>query len=200
MITTQMVATRAQHPLVNRYLKDLERALRDVPGDRRRDIVEGIKAHIADAAADRGDDMTESELRGMLDEVGHPEAIAEEARDRFGISRRRGGAMEGIAIAALLVGGVVVPVLGWILGVILLWASSVWSVRDKILGTLVLPGGFVAPAYFAFFAVGVSRCVGGSCSGDDRVFFPPVAVLLLPLLVLAPVAVAIYLGRKAFRS
>lgn len=196
------MTTHTQHPLVTRYLKDLDRALRDVPADRRREIVDEIHEHIAEAAAERGPEMTESELRSVLDQVGHPESIAEEARERFGIRRKRGGAMEGIAVVSLLLGGLLIPLLGWVLGVILLWASSVWSTRDKIMGTLVVPGGLAAPLALAALALSSDNCVrppgGGPQECSDGGLF--LGEVLLIALALAPIAMAIYLGRKAFRS
>lgn len=195
--------TETQHPLVTRYLKDLERALRDVPAEDRHEIVADIKEHIAEAAADRGDEMTENELRRMLEQVGHPEAIAEEARERFGVTRRRGGAMEGIAVVSLLFGGLLIPILGWVLGVILLWASSVWTTREKIIGTLIVPGGLAAPLFFGAFAVGASSCIGppgSGCTGDTNVMLPQFGGIILIALGLAPIAVAVYLARKAFRA
>ena len=193
--------TDRQHPLVTRYLKDLNKALRDVPAQGRHEIVSEIKEHIAQAAADRGEEMTENELRSVLDQVGHPETIAEDARERFGVHRKKGGALEGIAIASLLVGGLIVPGIGWFLGVILLWVSSVWTARDKILGTLLVPGGLAAPLAFGAFAIGASSCIGGpGCTGETELTFPVVGTVLLVLLALAPIAMAIYLGRKAFRS
>lgn len=193
--------TETQHPLVTRYLKDLDRALRDVPGDRRREIVDAIRSHIAEAAADRGDEMTEAELRTLLEQVGHPDAIADDTRDRLGIRRRRGGAMEGVAIFGLLIGGLVVPVVGWVVGVVLLWTSSAWSTRDKILGTLVVPGGLAAPLFLGAFAMSASSCVttstGSDCVNEVGIFTG--GEILLVGLALAPIAVAIYLGLKAFR-
>ena len=38
---------------------------------------------------------------------------------------------------------VVLTPLLWPLGVLLLWLSPVWSRRDKLIGSLVLPGGLV---------------------------------------------------------
>lgn len=195
-----MTDTQNEHPLMTRYLKDLERALRDLPAARRAEIMEDTGARIADAAADGGEWMTESELRSLLNQVGHPEAIAQEARERFGVRRKRGGAMEVIAIAGLLIGGLVFPAIGWVLGVILLWMSSVWSVRDKILGTLVVPGGLLAPLLFSVYAVGASACLGGpGCTGESEVVFPGAALIVVAAMTLGPMAVAIYLGRKAFR-
>lgn len=197
------MTTETQHPLVTRYMKDLDRALRDLPRERRQEIVEEIEGHIAESAAGRGGEMTENELRDVLEQVGHPEAIAEDARERFGIPRRRAGAMEGIAVASLLFGGLLIPVIGWVFGVILLWASRVWSTRDKILGTLFVPGGLAAPFAFAAFAIGASSCMGppgSGCTGDANLDFPELGwMILLGALILAPIVMAIHLSRRAFR-
>lgn len=195
------VSTEPQHPLVTRYLKDLNRALRDLPATDRDQVIKETAARLGDAAAARGNTMTEAELRTVLNELGHPQMIAEQARERLGIRRRSGGAMEGIAIASLLVGGLIVPVLGWLLGVVLLWASSAWNTRDKILGTLVVPGGLAAPLYLGIVAVGASSCIDGpGCTGESEVVFPGAAMILIGVLVLASISMAIYLGRKAFRN
>lgn len=195
----RIMRTETQHPLVTRYLKDLDRALRDVPAEGRHEIVAEIKEHIAEAAIDRGGEMTENELRTILDHVGHPEAIAEDARERYGVQRRRGGAMEGIAIFSLLLGGLVFPVVGWIFGVVLLWASDVWSIRDKILGTLVVPGGLAAPIALAGFAVAASGCVLPVAGCEPRETPAFLSAIVLILIAIAPIGVAAYLGRKAFR-
>ncbi len=41
----------------------------------------------------------------------------------------------------MLVGAVIVPVVGWFVGVVLLWVSKAWTTGEKWLGTLVVPGG-----------------------------------------------------------
>lgn len=204
------MTTDTQHPLVKRYLKDLNRALRDLPPDRRAEIVDEIHEHIGEAAAERGPEMTESELRTVLDQVGHPESIAEDARERFGVRRRKAGAMEGIAIASLLFGGLLIPFLGWVLGVILLWASSAWSTRDKILGTLVVPGGLAAPVFFGALALSSETCVAAPAPRGPGNLEAPTTVctsesllqgeIILILLGIAPIVVAVYLARKAFRA
>jgi hypothetical protein len=56
-------------------------------------------------------------------------------------------------IPLLLLGGIVLPLLGWLVGVFLLWASPVWSPRDKWLGTLVLPGGLAGAVILPLFPV-----------------------------------------------
>jgi hypothetical protein len=52
-------------------------------------------------------------------------------------------------------------------GAVLLWTSGHWSLRDKLLGTLVWPGGLFAPVV-VFFILGsaglvatASQCTGG---------------------------------------
>lgn len=47
---------------------------------------------------------------------------------------------DGITVLLLLVGGVVVPVLGWVVGAIMLLCSRRWNLRDKLAGLLVWPG------------------------------------------------------------
>ena len=50
------------------------------------------------------------------------------------------GWMEVGALIMLLIGGIVIPIFGWVIGVVLLWVSNAWNVRDKIIGTVVCPG------------------------------------------------------------
>ncbi|MEP7024737.1 MAG: hypothetical protein ABJB47_13260 [Actinomycetota bacterium] len=57
----------------------------------------------------------------------------------------KAGGLEITTVVFLLIGGVVIPVLGWIVGVVLLWISPRWRTRDKLIGTLVWPGGLLAP-------------------------------------------------------
>ncbi|NUP47822.1 MAG: hypothetical protein HOW97_11005, partial [Catenulispora sp.] len=50
------------------------------------------------------------------------------------------GTAEVFAVA-LLQGGFFLFGIGWIIGLILLWTSLRWTVREKLVGTFVLPGG-----------------------------------------------------------
>jgi hypothetical protein len=58
--------------------------------------------------------------------------------------RPRVGVREIAALPLLLVGGVFLPVIGWLFGVALLWSSRCWIRRDKLVGTFLLPGGLLA--------------------------------------------------------
>ena len=70
--------------LVERYLKHLEVELDDVPSDRRREIVDEIAGHIAEARAGL-DHETEADVRNILEGLGDPAEIAEDARERFDV-------------------------------------------------------------------------------------------------------------------
>ena len=64
--------------------------------------------------------------------------------------------MEIAAVLLLLLGGVFFLVgggfflVGWVVGCVLLWASPRWRWTDKLLGTLVWPGGLAAVAFLVF--------------------------------------------------
>jgi hypothetical protein len=191
----------ATNPAVRRYLRDLEKALRDVPAARRREIVEEIRQHIEESASVSTEDG-DLQLRTVLDQVGDPETIAEEAREGFGIAKPKAGALEGIAIALLLVGGIIIPAVGWVIGAVFLWVSGAWTLRDKLIGTFVLPGGLAFPAFLVLFAPTACTSVTepdgielSTCSTE-----PLSSELVLMIVVtLLPVFTAVYLARRAFR-
>lgn len=67
----------------------------------------------------------------------------------------------------LLLGGFTLGV-GWIVGVYCLWRSKIWSVSDKILGTLVWPGGIATVALYLRWASNSSQvCVGSATFTSD---------------------------------
>src|SRR5918996_268168 len=144
-----MVMNATADHLVDDYLKRLSTELDDLPRPRRRELVQEISEHIAEARADLPTE-SETEVRNLLDRLGDPTEIAGEARARFGIEGRKRGWLEPVALIFLLIGGVVVPIVGWFVGLVLLWASQIWTTRDKLIGTFVVPGG-LAPALFMLF-------------------------------------------------
>lgn len=136
------MAEAADHH-VESYLRRVEEELADLPKSRRRELLEQLREHIVDARAELEPD-DELGVLTVLDRLGDPQAIANEARERTYAGGRTGG-RELFAVVLLIIGGVVVPVVGWIVGVILLWASEVWTRKDKLIGTLVIPGGLLLP-------------------------------------------------------
>ena len=131
--------------LVADYLGRLDRELRDLPRARRRELVEEITGHIAEARADL-ETENEASIRSLLDRLGDPADIAAEARGRFGVERH-GSGLDIVALILLLIGGIVLPVVGWVVGVVLLWISETWTTTEKVIGTLVVPGGLALPLF-----------------------------------------------------
>lgn len=126
--------------LVDEYLKRLSRELRGLPRARRRELLAEIADHVAAARAELPVE-DEAAIRTLLDRIGDPEDVAAAARERFGLGEAHAGWREVMAVALLPLGGVIVPFLGWLAGVAFLWGSQVWTRRDKLIGTLLLPGG-----------------------------------------------------------
>jgi uncharacterized membrane protein len=130
--------------LVKDYLDRLDSELADLPRHSRREVIDDIEGHIAEARADfaPGDEVG---VRNLLERLGDPAEIAADARERFGV-RSRGTTTwrEVVALILLLLGGSVFLFIGWGAGVILVWLSEVWSRRDKWVATLILPAGILA--------------------------------------------------------
>jgi Protein of unknown function (DUF1700) len=194
---------------VERYLRDLDRALRDLPGARRREIVEEIRGHIEEGRA-QGDVQSDADIHELLDRLGEPEDIAADARERFGIRQVKVGALEVIALIMLPIGALILPVVGWFVGVVCLWVSPLWTTRDKLIGTLVVPGGMLLPIGLGLVGVfGAVRGCGASassdgrtvtsCSGPNGVVTALITVGIVAAFVL-PVVVDVYLYRRLRRS
>ncbi len=195
---------------VDEYLTRLERSLGDLPASRRRELVDEIEEHIADTVAELEPDATEADVRNALDRLGEPDDIASEARERLGVRPPRASWTDPAAISLLLVGGFLWGI-GWVVGVVFLWLSDVWSTRDKIIGTLVTPLGLAMPFLIAVFVVGSRVCgesgrtvngvtttTSSSCSGGWS--SDVLATVVWILLTVAPIVTAIYLGRKLRRA
>lgn len=148
---------------VDRYLRELDRELQDLPPARRRELLDEIREHI-DSALQSSDD--EAEVRTVLDRLGEPDEIAEEARRRFGITRAGPGLRETFALVLLPIGGIVLPVLGWFVGATLLVTSRVGTTREKVVGLLVFPRGPAAGG--RPHAVATRMCASIETSGAWR--------------------------------
>jgi uncharacterized membrane protein len=123
--------------LVDRYLTDLEAQLRGLPADRRREILDEVAEHITAARATL-DAETEAAIRTVLERLGDPADIAAEARERFGVSAEPARPTPWLEVATLV--ALLIPFLGWVVGVVLLWLSRTWTTREKAIGTLLALG------------------------------------------------------------
>lgn len=151
--------------LVAGYLARLEQQARVLPADRRAELLAEIGEHINDARA-AGAAADEAAVRTLLDRLGEPSDIVAAAREDVPVgwgappppAPQRGTGLE-LAAVLMLTAGSFIPVVGWVVGVVLLWISSLWRVREKLLGTLVWPLGpgmvFLGAALLPFGAAEV---------------------------------------------
>ncbi len=175
------------HRLIRDYLKDLENEAAVLPAQTRRDLLTEIRGHLREALNEGT--SGEADVRNLLDGLGDPRKIVAAARSDSGeaLVVARAGLREAAAILLLLFGGILLPVLGWFVGVALMWSSNAWTSGHKLLGTLVIPGGLLAPALLLSLQTGWT--------------LPPwVGVPLLIVLVVAPIMVTVRLWRTACRS
>ena len=215
-------------PRVVAYLGRLAEAAAGLPPERRAELVDQIRDHIATRLAEPGGPaLGEDPVDLTLARLGEPEEIVAAAGDEprdderpahhhrtaqpapvdATAPRRRGlGGLEAAALVLLLLGGFLFAV-GWIVGVVLLWMSSRWSVGEKLLGTLVWPGGLATPVLFGgLIAFRTGESCTSSAAIDGTVVEQcaasagnPIGIVILVVAIFAPVAVAIFLGIQASR-
>jgi len=214
------VSTPLADRLVSDYLQRLDAALAGVSPDRRDEIVGEIRSHIQEQRGALPDE-TDADVYNLLERVGEPYALAAAARSESSAplepvsARSRVGAVEILAL-------VLTPLI-WPVGVILLWTSSAWNTRDKLIATLVPPGGYLGLLvafsileFAAFSSVTVSSCGGSitdshgnvinqACTGPapppgwEQALITIAAVGVAVILLLLPVLVGIYMARRLAR-
>jgi uncharacterized membrane protein len=202
------------HPLARDYLKRLKKAAANLPRARRNELFGEIESHLNEAIPAGA---SEAEALNVLERLGEPaEIVAEAGAGQAPVARA--GLNEWLAIPLLLIGGFIL-IVGWFVGVVLLWTSRIWTVRDKLIGTLVVPGGLATGVFLMTFAAastGGESCVSSTtktvgphgakivdtanqCTSSGGGINYLVLVLLI-LLVVLPILTAIYLGRRATRA
>jgi uncharacterized membrane protein len=200
--------------LVADYLGRLRAAASRLPAGRGDDLAGEIATHIAEAraAGPAGASEYPAHVRNVLERLGDPEdivraaeqpasafdsyatAIATAAAPSDRAAHGAGlGALEISAIVALLLGGFLAGI-GWLAGVVLLWLSPRWRTGDKVLGTLVWPGGLLVP-------VVILAVVTAAEGGRGQMGPAHLAVVLIFVLfaLLGPILVAVRLVRHARR-
>ncbi len=186
--------------MVGRYLGELDSALARLPRARRRQIREEVEAHIREARGEQGA-RDEAGLRQLLDRIGDPGEIAREA----GADPGRRTWYEALVPLLLPLGGFLLSV-GWMVGVAILWASPVWRLRDKLLGTLIFPFGLAGVLIFLSASLAVTVCTSYGAAGGPTTTHctgglpAPLGLAILFILIVAPILVAIHLERVRRRT
>jgi hypothetical protein len=116
--------------LVDDYVRRLEAAAAHLPRSHRAELVAEIRAHI-DAALLEEERVDETAVRNVLERLGPPDEIVGAAAPPAGEESTAGGAGP-LEIAALV--AMVVPLFGWMFGMIFVLVSRAWSSRDKVIG------------------------------------------------------------------
>ena len=188
------MTTEARPQVVGSFLTQLEAALVGVPGEVRREIIAGVTEELA------GLDAVTAVAR--IEELGDPAFIAAEAR--AGIPPVAAASVVPaspvvpapaavgeprwyVVLIALLVafGGCVVPVLGWIVGIVMMWRSKSWFGWEKWVATLFVPIAVVLAALIMTFALPGSG--GRDQSGAELInpLLPPSADVVWSSIVFA---------------
>lgn len=155
-------------PLVRDYLSRLDAAAWPLPADRRSDLVGEVGEHIESAlgAAGRRDEVT---VRNVLERLGPPEEIVAAEAGAAGAPTPAGtpspasptvaavspfGGMEIVALLLLTVGAVILPVVGPLTGLMLVWLSPQWRTREKVIATAIVLVLLVLPlaVFFGLYA------------------------------------------------
>jgi hypothetical protein len=195
------MSTSTLHPVVVAYLQRVRREGRDLPGDRLEELLSDLEEHLSAAIPAYA---SEEDAREVLARLGDPREIVAADRPESIAPAERRGTREWMAVFLLLFGFIAAGV-GWVLGVVLLWRSRAWTTTDKLIGTLVLPGGLLATVLLLLLALGrphkeictrygtsVRHCTHVAGSGPSTI-----ASIALILLALTPIATAVYLARRA---
>lgn len=185
--------------LVNDYIERLARAARSLPEERREELLADVRSHVAESGA-----TTDVEVRNVLERLGSVEEIlAEIDEGRASVPRVEPRlTLREYAVLLLLPFGGFVYIVGWLVGVTLLWTSDRWRTGEKILGTLLLPFGYL-PLALAGMLPG--RACGTVVAQSGKVIetcedvgLPSwIGIPLLVLLAIAPLVSITVLARRA---
>lgn len=110
-----------------------------------------------------------------------------------------------LTIIALLVGGIVLPLVGWFFALFLLIRSPSWNLRQKLIGAVLPPFGYFPLVAVLLLPSLTNSCVESkrlskeqaiSCAASAFSYSGP-EIFLLILLTILPTISAIYLYRTA---
>jgi uncharacterized membrane protein len=190
------------------YIARLEAALLPVPIARRQELIEEFRAHIAEARSAISNE-SDADLLNILDRLGDPADTAAAEIGRAESNPPNHGTSRALEIAAI-----VLLVLFWPVGVVLLWISDAWTTRDKLIGTLVPPGGFLGVLFIGplllFGTLGptcttttdeLGRVISSTCPSDGQQLLMNIGFALIAVIyLLSPILSAVYLAIQLRRG
>ncbi|MGC4942091.1 HAAS signaling domain-containing protein [Kribbella sp. DT2] len=167
-----MTVRHTADELVDAYLKYLGEAAEPLPEERRTELLAEVRTHVAEERA--AGVVTPEEVRAMLARLGDPDEIVAAATDGLVMVKRQPRfRSRDVATLLLLSFGGFLYLLGWVAGVALLWTSDRWTREEKLLGTLVLPFGFLPVALLGTLSTAACRAdLNGEILGCGGYTYP----------------------------
>ena len=147
----------AADALVRAYLDRLRAASRNLPPERRDELLAEVLEHIDAARVADPQGGPEVATRNALDRLGPPEEIVRAESEGTSYADAPAypaappaspwGGLEIAAVVLLAIGGVVLPIVGPLVGLVLAWSSSRWTRPQKAVasGLAMLPVLLVIP-------------------------------------------------------
>jgi hypothetical protein len=163
---------------VDDYLAELGQLLADVDSATREGLLEGIREELAG--------LTPTEAEARLRTLGDPAFVAASARVETPATtahRRQDAVWYSVVTVLLLtVGGVVVPVVGGITGLVMLWAAKSWTPVHKGIGTVL---ALLGPGMLLFYLLPVAYVATTPGEGVNPTLpaTTPVVIIVALLLV-----------------
>lgn len=188
------------NPEVRSYLHAVETRLAQLPAEQSEEILFGIREHISEAQARGGQSTAEVLISlGSPDDVVAGLAIPGMPVPRVAPPAPRpayqSSALWVVATAILLPFGVLLAGVGWLFGVAGLWMGTRWKVWEKIMGTVIFPGGVLGSFYLLVTPVwsSVESSSGPVSPGAVEPVVPMLPVISAMVVLCLPIAVATYL-------
>ena len=143
----------------------------------------------------------------MLERLGAPGEIIEAEQSPPPAPTDRRSWREWAAVVLLPLGGFALGV-GWLVGLVLLWSSRLWTTRDKVIGTLIVPGGIATVLLVVVVTATKRHCTGFTTavghtnlqctpSGGPSAGTNALEIALLAFVLIGPIVTAVYLARRA---
>jgi uncharacterized membrane protein len=177
--------------IVEGYLARLELALAGADPLRRRELVDDVRAHIADARAGLADE-TDADLLAICDRVGEPAEIAHDVSATVGGGPSEAATTPSYRWSWFEVVAIALTIVAWPVGAILTGLSRVWTRREKVvaigIGTVTFAIGF------PLFAPLIGPILGPAMGS-----LGPIAPMFMGTLGALPLAAAAYLAYRLTR-
>lgn len=207
-------------PEVGSYLSALEARMANLPADQSEEILFGVREHIAEALERGGQSTTEvlislgspdDIIAGLTDpgltgtgmqhiNVQQPptqQTLVQQPRlQQPGRPNYQSSTLWVVATAILLPFGIFLAGVGYLFGLAGLWMGTRWKLWEKIMGTLLFPGGMLG----AFYATVLPNRLPPALSETDSAqgiaqdpFIPGMGLAAGLAMMCIPIIVAVYL-------